>query len=350
MLSSPEIAANENGLSYVNDAEPGFARLRKGKAFRYVDSKGRVVRDAATLDRIEKLVIPPAWEDVWICARANGHVQATGRDARGRKQHRYHPKFRAARDEAKFEHMAEFAAALPKLRAAIDKDRRRPGLPREKVLATIAHLLDASLIRVGNDEYAEQNQSFGLTTLRNRHVQIRGDEMKFVFKGKSGKTWNVRMKDRRVAKVIKATQHLPGQRLFEYLDDDGKPREITSSDVNAYLRDLSGHDITAKDFRTWGGTVLACEALGILGAATSETAAKRNIRDAIQTVAGRLGNTPTICRKCYVHPGLVTCYADGKWATAFNPKGIRARKGLSRAETLVLNFLKKPAPPLRKAA
>lgn len=257
----------------------------------------------------------------------------------------------AVREEAKFEHMAEFAAALPRLRAALDKDRRRAGLPREKVLATIVHLLETSLIRVGNEEYAAQNKSFGLTTLRDKHVQVSGDALKFIFKGKSGKAWHVRMNDRRVAKAIKAMQDLPGQHLFQYQGADGKPQEVTSTDVNAYLRELADRDISAKDFRTWGGTVLACEALNILGPADSEAAAKRNIRDAIAEVARRTGNTPAICRKCYVHPGLVSSYAHGKWADEFDAKGKRARKGLSRSETLVLALLRQSAPtPSRKAA
>lgn len=349
-MSDALIDARTHGLHYVTDQERGLTRARKGEGFTYSDAQNRTIRDAATLDRIAKLVIPPAWTEVWICPDPRGHLQASGRDAKGRKQHRYHEKFRAARDEAKFGHMVEFAVALPKLRAAIEKDSRRPGLPREKVLATIVRLLDRSLIRVGNEEYAEQNKSYGLTTLRGKHVAVAGDSVKFVFKGKSGKDWRVELKDRRVAKAIKAIQDLPGQRLFQYLDEDGGVQHVTSTDVNDYLRETSGREISAKDFRTWAGTVLAASELIARGAAESETASKRAIREAIVTVAARLGNTPTICRKCYVHPSVVAQYAGGALAEALDLKGRRARKGLSKDETMVLAFLKREAAPKRRTA
>lgn len=349
-MSDAPIDAKTHGLHYVSDHDRGVTRQKKGKSFTYFDANGRKIRDAATLDRIAKLAVPPAWTSVWICPDPRGHLQASGRDAKGRKQHRYHEKFRAAREEAKFGHMLDFATSLPKLRAAIDKDTRRTGLPREKVLATVVRLLDSSLIRVGNEEYAEQNKSYGLTTLRDRHVAVAGDQIRFVFQGKSGKEWRVRLKDRRVARAIKAIQDLPGQRLFQFVGEDGAPQPVTSTDVNEYLRAVSNRDISAKDFRTWAGTVLAATELAARGAAESETAAKRTIREAIVTVSQRLGNTPTICRKCYVHPSIVTRYAAGDLARALEVKGRRARKGLSREETLVLAFLEREAAPKRKAA
>ncbi len=324
------------GLSYVNDDSPGLSRRRSGKGFAYRDAHGRAVRDKKTLERIRKLAIPPAWRDVWICASENGHMQATGRDARGRKQHRYHPRFRESRDAAKFDHLAEFGQALPALRARVSRDMRKQGLPREKVLAAIVHLLDTTLIRVGNDEYAKANKSYGLTTLKDQHAQVRGDTLRFVFTGKSGKSWKLTLKDRRVAKVVKAAQDLPGQRLFQYLDDDGAPQSVSSNDVNAYL----GDGVTAKDFRTWGGTVLAAAELSRFGKADTQTLAKANIKAAIDTVSGSLGNTPTICRKCYVHPQLLETYLDGSFKL-----GKAKRTGLSAHESAVLAFLK----PKRRA-
>jgi DNA topoisomerase-1 len=270
------------------------------------------VTDEATLERIRKLAIPPAWTDVWICAKPNGHLQATGRDARGRKQYRYHAKFREQRDSTKYEHMLEFAKALPAIRAKVAEHMALRGLPREKVLATVTHLLETTLIRVGNDDYAKENKSYGLTTLRNPHVSVDGSQLKFRFKGKSGKTWNLQVQNRRVAKIVRACQELPGQRLFEYLDEDGEPREVTSADVNAYLKEITGRDITAKDFRTWAGTVMAALALQEFETFDTQAALKKNVRAAIERVSQRLGNTPTICRKCYIHPEIVDCYAQGE--------------------------------------
>lgn len=342
-LVPPQETAAEASLLYVTDAERGLIRKRSGKGFSYRDAAGKAVKDAATLDRIKSLVIPPAWTDVWISASPRGHLQASGRDARGRKQHLYHPRFREAREQAKFERLADFAAALPALRAAIERDRSKRGLPREKVLATIVHLLDTTLIRVGNDEYAANNGSYGLTTLLDKHAKINGAELKFIFTGKSGKTWNLKLKDRRVAKVVRATQELPGQRLFQYVDDDGAPREITSTDVNAYLREISGAEITAKEFRTWAGTVMAAAALAQCEPCESEAAAKRCVRSVIADVAQRLGNTPAICRKCYVHPRVLEAFMDGDFALP----PARARKGLSREEAATLAFLKKLSAPKR---
>jgi DNA topoisomerase-1 len=310
-IVDPRDAAESAGLVYVSDEEPGIRRRKAGKGFVFVKPDGARVTDEATLARIRQLAIPPAYTDVWICSRANGHIQATGRDAKGRKQYRYHAAFREVRESAKFEHIVEFAKILPALRARIEEDMRKPGLSREKVLATVVSLLENTLIRVGNDDYAKQNKSYGLTTLRNRHVKVDGSQLRFSFKGKSGKTWKLDVKDRRIAKVVRACQDLPGQDLFAYVDEAGEPRDVTSADVNAYLKEATGRDITAKDFRTWAGTVLAALALSEFESVDSEAKAKKNVRQAIERVASRLGNTPTICRKCYVHPEVITSYLDG---------------------------------------
>ncbi|HYD71965.1 MAG TPA: DNA topoisomerase IB [Candidatus Binatia bacterium] len=327
-------SAEKVGLAYVTSEAPGITRRRSGSGFSYRDPHDKLIRDKDALARIKSLAIPPAWTDVWICPDEHGHLQATGRDARGRKQHRYHPRFREVRDAAKFERLTEFAKALPALRARIDEDMGLRGLPREKVLATIAHLLDTTLIRVGNDEYAKTNKSYGLTTLKDQHAKVRGDTLRFVFTGKSGKSWKLTMKNRRVAKVVKAAQELPGQRLFQYVDEDGTPQSVTSTDVNAYLREISGAEVTAKDFRTWGGTVLAAAELSRLGAFDTQTLAKANVKAAIETVSMSLGNTPTICRKCYVHPELLDTYLAGGFKL---PRSKHA--GLSAHEAAVLAFL-----------
>ena len=310
-MDDPKEAAEDAGLTYVSDEQPGLAREREGDGFRYLKPNGSVVTDEATLERVRRLAIPPAWTGVWICTKANGHLQATGRDARGRKQYRYHVQFREVRESTKYEHMLEFARALPAIRAKIAEHMALRGLPREKVLATVVHLLESTLIRVGNDDYARDNKSYGLTTLRNPHVNVEGAQLRFRFKGKSGKTWQLQLKDRRVAKIVKACQELPGQKLFEYLDEDGEPREVTSADVNAYLKEITGREITAKDFRTWAGTVLAALALREFETFDSQASAKKNLRAAIESVASRLGNTPTICRKCYIHPGILSSYTEG---------------------------------------
>ncbi|MBI0434090.1 DNA topoisomerase IB [Roseomonas sp. KE0001] len=308
----PEAAeARAIGLRYVSDATPGITRRRSGTGWSYRDARGATVRDKAVLARLRALAVPPAWREVWLCPQANGHIQATGRDAKGRKQYRYHPDWRAARDETKYGHVLEFARILPRLRARVAEDMARPGLGREKVLASVVHLLDTTLIRVGNEDYAESNGSYGLTTLRNRHVAVRGTELRFTFRGKSGKEWRLALRDRRVAKVVRACQELPGQALFQYIDGEGERRGIDSADVNAYLRAISGHDITAKDFRTWAGTVLAAMALSEFERADTEAAARRNVRQAIERAAARLGNTPTICRTCYVHPEVLEGYMSG---------------------------------------
>jgi len=322
---------------------PGITRRRSGKGFAYRTARG-AVRDKKTLQRIRNLAIPPAWTDVWISADASGHLQATGRDARGRKQHRYHPRFREHQEAVKFDRLADFAKALPAIRNSVRGHMRRQGLPREKVLAAIVHLLDTTLIRVGNDEYARSNSSYGLTTLKDRHADVSGDKLRFVFTGKSGRSWRLTLKNRRVANIIKALQDLPGQRLFQYEDEDGAPQSVTSTDVNAYLREISGSDISAKEFRTWGGTVLAAAALAVFDRPDSATLAKANIKAAIEEVAGSLGNTPTICRKCYVHPALLEAYESGDFALRKSK-----RAGLSAHEASVLAFLDRRRPRRRSS-
>lgn len=310
-LADPPAAAKAAGLRYVTDSKPGIRREKDGEGFRYLDAKGEPVEDEATLKRIKSLVIPPAWTDVWICPQANGHLQATGRDAKGRKQYRYHPKWRNVRDEVKYERMINFGNALPQIRAEVDRALKLPGLPREKVLATIVYLLEATMMRVGNEEYARTNKSFGLTTLRNRHVKVDGSDVEFRFRGKSGVYHKIQVHDRRLARIIRSTRDLPGQELFQYVDEEGETHSIDSSDVNDYLRGITGEDYTAKDFRTWSGTVLAALALQEFEKFDSETQAKKNIVRAIESVAERLGNTPSVCRKCYVHPAVLDAYLEG---------------------------------------
>ncbi len=304
-------AARAAGLRYVHDGRAGIHREAVKDGFRYLDAHGAPVEDETTLARIKSLVIPPAWQDVWICAQANGHLQATGRDARGRKQYRYHAKWRTARDEVKYERMLKFGDALPAIRHEVDRALKLPGLPREKVLATIVYLLEATMMRVGNEEYARTNKSFGLTTLRNRHVKVDGSDVQFSFRGKSGVYHKVKVHDRRLAGIVKRTRDLPGQELFQYIDEDGETHSVDSSDVNDYLRNITGEEYTAKDFRTWSGTVLAALALQEFEKFDSETQAKKNIVRAIESVAEKLGNTPTICRKCYVHPAVLDAYLEG---------------------------------------
>ena len=343
--------AGRAGLRYVSDDEPGLRRVTRGKGFAYLDAKGRAVRDDETRARVRRLAIPPAWTDVWISADPDGHLQATGRDARGRKQYRYHPDFTRARDETKYHRLLEFARALPEIRrrAALDKGRR--GQPYENVVATVVPLLDRTLIRLGNADYARRNGSFGLTTLRDRHVKVEGGALRFAFTGKSGKTWQLKVSDRRVARIVKSCQDLPGQHLFQYLDEHGERRAVGSADVNAWLRDVSGRDITAKDFRTWAGTVLAALALSEFEAVDRAVTAKANVREAIERVARRLGNTPTICRKCYVHPEILDGYLDGALALDIERRAAAELNGdlghFRTEEVAVLAFLKRR---LRKQA
>jgi DNA topoisomerase-1 len=309
--ADPPAAAKAAGLRYVNDSKPGIRREGSPGGFRYVDARGEPILDEDTLKRIKSLAIPPAWTDVWICPQASGHLQATGRDARGRKQYRYHPKWREVRDDVKYERMIKFGKALPAIRSEVDRALSLPGLPREKVLATIVYLLETTMMRVGNEEYARENKSFGLTTLRNRHVRIDGSDVEFRFRGKSGVWHQVKVHDRRLARIIQRSRDLPGQELFEYVDDEGETRTVDSSDVNDYLRQVTGEDYTAKDFRTWAGTVLAAVALREFEQFDSQTQAKKNVAQAIQSVAEKLRNTPSVCRKCYVHPAILEAYLDG---------------------------------------
>ena len=311
MIANPAESAKAAGLRYVTDTIPGIRRKRVGKNFSYIGVDGKPIHDPEELRRIKALAIPPAYTHVWICPDPRGHIQATGRDAKGRKQYRYHPRWRAVRDETKYGRMIAFGQALHLIRERTDRDIALPGLPREKVLATVVQLLETTLIRVGNDEYARSNKSFGLTTMHDRHVDISGSTIRFHFRGKRGKKHTINLSDRRLARIVKRCRDLPGYELFQYVDDDGKPQDVTSDDVNTYLREIAGREFTAKDFRTWAGTVLAALALKEFETFDSEAQAKRNIVRAIERVAERLGNTPSICRKCYVHPAVLDAYLDG---------------------------------------
>jgi DNA topoisomerase-1 len=344
--------AREAGLRYVTDASPGITRVGSGKAARFRDPSGHVITDRATLVRIRRLAIPPAWTEVWICPMPNGHIQATGRDARGRKQYRYHSDWSAVRDSAKFERMIAFGRALPRIRARVAQDLRRPRLDREKVLAAMVRLLETTLVRVGNEEYARQNRSFGLSTMRDRHVKIGRGTMHFEFRGKSGKNHAIDLHDPKLAAVVRAAQDLPGQELFQYLDEEGQPQKIDSADVNAYLREIAGEEFSAKDFRTWAGTVLAAVALRDVTRSETRTQAKKNLVQAIESVARRLGNTPAVCRKCYIHPVVLESYLDGvtlervraRAAAALRTPGTR----LSSDEEAVLAFIQRKLPTTRE--
>jgi DNA topoisomerase-1 len=311
-LDDPVEAARAAGLLYVTDGTPGIRRRRAGRSFSYVMPDGEVVKQRERLSRIKALAIPPAWTDVWICPSPRGHIQATGRDAKGRKQYRYHERWREVRDESKYGRMIAFGEALPAIRERVDKDLSLPGLPLEKVVATIVRLLDSSYIRIGNVEYARDNESFGLTTMREDHVEVRGERVRFTFRGKSGKEHDIDVRDRRLAAIVRRCQDLPGQELFRYIDDQGVARRIESSDVNEYLRQTTGSEFTAKDFRTWAGTVLAARELASLGVFSSEAEAKRNLVAAVKAVSQRLGNTQAVCRKCYVHPAVIDSYLAGR--------------------------------------
>jgi DNA topoisomerase-1 len=358
--SDPTEAAKAAGLRYVTDAMRGIARRLEGEQFAYLDAHGEPVTDEATLARIKSLVIPPAWTDVWICPLANGHLQATGRDAKKRKQYRYHPRWRSVRDEVKYERMLKFGKALPQIRRTVDAALSLPGLPREKVLATIVRLLEVTMMRIGNEEYARTNKSFGLTTLRSRHVKVAGKAVEFRFRGKSGVFHTIKLEDRRLARIIARTRELPGQDLFQYIDDDGDQHTVGSADVNDYLRAITGEDYTAKDFRTWSGTVLAALALQEFEKFDTETQARKNIVQAIESVAEKLGNTPAICRKCYVHPAVIESYLDGSIIEALRERArselVEDLHDLSPEEAAVLALLHQrlqydaPAPAKRPRA
>lgn len=311
VAGDPEEAAEEAGLRYVSDAQPGYTRKKKGDGFEHFDMDAKSIRDDQRILRIERLAIPPAWTEVWICPSANCHIQATGRDARRRKQYIYHERWREVRDENKYDRMAAFGEALPKIRKRVSKDLALPELPRNKILATVVQLLERTFIRVGNDEYARENKSFGLTTMQDRHVEVKGAKMRFRFRGKSGIKHEVGVTDRRIARIVSQLQDIPGQELFQYVDEAGEVGNVTSQDVNDYLREISSQDFTAKDFRTWAGTVLAAVALNAVGAFETKKQAKANIRDAICAVSKILRNTPAICRKCYIHPVILESYLTG---------------------------------------
>ena len=329
------------GLRYVSDDALAIRRRPAGKGFVYFDARAKRIVDAGTLERIRSLVIPPAWTDVRICAATDGHIQAIGRDAKGRKQYKYHADYREAREQSKYDHLIEFAAALPAIRTKVAEHMSLRGLPREKVLATVVNLLETTLIRVGNDEYAKANQSYGLTTLKCEHVAVEGSEVHFQFTGKSGKRWSLAMRDRRVARIIRACQELPGQDLLQYFDEAKQLRAVSSGDVNAYLREISGGDVTAKDFRTWAGTVLMARFLAASDPAPSATHGKRMMSAAVKKVAAALGNTAAVCRKSYIHPAITSAYLSGapvlKAAQGANPSG---QTGLSAEEAAVLAALR----------
>lgn len=336
-------SAREAGLRYVTDTSPGIHRQPYRGKFRFLDAHGEPVRDEATLERIQALAIPPAWQDVWICPHARGHIQATGRDARGRKQYRYHAEWRKVRDSAKYDRMVAFGKALPKIRRRVQRDLARRGLPREKVLATVTHLLESTLIRVGNETYARENHSFGLTTMRVRHLKSSNGKLRFCFRGKSGKRHAIDIRNPRLARIVKQCRDLPGYELFQYVDDDGERVPVSSTEVNEYLREIGGGDFSAKDFRTWAGTVLAARALQEFEKFTSEAEARRNMLAAIEAVARMLGNTPAICRKCYVHPIILDTYLDGtlveQLAATARRKLAREIRSLRPEEAAVLMFL-----------
>ena len=320
--------ARAAGLRYLNGSSCGIRRLHAGKGFRYAHEDGRAVRDAGTLARIRSLVIPPAWSDVRIAALEDAHLQAIGRDARGRKQYRYHPRWREFRDDVKYARMAGFAAALPRIRARVRRDLARPGLPREKVLATVVRLLETTFVRIGNEEYARQNASFGLTTLRERQVRVRGAKLEFNFRGKSGVEHAVALSDRRLASIVRHMLDLPGYQLFCCVDEDGASRAVESSDVNAYIKSIAGEEFTSKDFRTWGGTVLCARALRAIEPPASAAAGRRNVANAIASVAVQLRNTKAVCRKCYVHPAVIDAYLAGHLQKAM--RGLRDEAGVTR--------------------
>jgi DNA topoisomerase-1 len=320
-------SAKAGRLRYVTDNMPGIRRRKRGNGFVYITPDGKILRDADELQRFKSLAIPPAWRDVWICPLAHGHLQATGRDAKGRKQHRYHSRWRDVRDETKYDRMLEFGKILPAIRRKVAQDLDLPGLPREKVLATVVRLLETSMIRVGNAEYARQNNSFGLATLRSRHVNVSGSSIRFEFRGKSGVQHALDLNDRRLARIIKQCQDLPGHELFQYIGDDGGRYTIDSADVNDYLRQIGGEEFSSKDFRTWAGTVLAARALGEFHGDDSKAPLKKNILQAIEAVAKRLGNTKAVCRKCYIHPAVIDAYTDGSLLRVLR-RGKKARDAM----------------------
>ena len=340
---NPLASARAAGLIYTHDNKPGIRRVKAGRTFRYLDGQGKPVKPS-DLKRIRSLVIPPAWKDVWICPDPRGHLQATGRDVRGRKQYRYHPRWREVRDDTKYGRMIQFGRALPAIRRRTDADLRRPGLPRPKVLAAVVKLLEKTFIRVGNDEYARDNRSYGLTTMRDGHVKVSGSKVHFIFRGKSGVEHELELDDQRLARIVKQCRDLPGQELFQYRDPRGAVVDVGSADVNSYLQDVTGESFTSKDFRTWAGTVLAATLLRDYEAVDSEARAKKNIVSAIEQVAKRLGNTRAVCRKCYVHPAVIDAYLDGSMMKTVAQRARRTAKAVGRmteSEAVVLGLLQR---------
>jgi DNA topoisomerase-1 len=349
-------SARAAGLRYVSETTVGITRIRKGKLFAYVNPRGKPLTDEKALERIRLLAIPPAWENVWICPTASGHIQATGTDARGRKQYRYHARWQATRDQQKYHKLLAFAEALPKIRGRVNRDLARKGLPREKVLAAVVRLMERTAIRVGNEEYAKTNESYGITTLHNKHAKVKGATIRFDFRGKHGIEHAIALRDSRLAKIVKKCQDLPGQELFGYIDDDGQPRDVGSADVNAYIRQIAGRRFSAKDFRTWVGTVAAAWELAKCEPFTSAAMAKRTINQAVAEVAKLLGNTRTVCRKCYIHPAVINAYLDSTLQDTLKRGGRSARRNslLPTYEAAVVALLKsqsrKRAKRKRKAA
>jgi DNA topoisomerase I len=345
VVAPPPIeSAKAAGLRHTTDLKPGIRRTRRGRAFAYVDPSGKPVRASAELARIRALVIPPAWRDVWICTDPRGHLQATGRDARGRKQYRYHPRWREVRDETKYDRVIGFAHALPMIRRTTADHLRRQGLPREKVLATVVQLLEKTLIRVGNDEYARSNRSYGLTTMRDGHVDVKGQRVRFSFRGKSGVEHEIDLQDHKLARIVKQCRDLPGYDLFQYVDENNQRQTVGSGDVNAYLKEITGQELTSKDFRTWAGTVLAAQLLREFEAFASNTEAKRNIVAAIEQVAKRLGNTRAVCRKSYIHPAVLDSYLDGSMLETIAQRARKISRAVDRLtapEAAVLNLLQR---------
>jgi DNA topoisomerase I len=339
--ADPVQSARAAGLRYVSDRMPGISREMGPLGWIFKGPDRAVVRDEETLTRIRKLAIPPAWSDVWICPSLKGHLQAVGRDAKGRKQYRYHARWREVRDDVKYGRLIAFARALPAIRRSTDRDLAQSGLPREKVLAAVVQLLEKTLIRVGNEEYARQNGSIGLTTMKDGHAKVQGGRVRFEFRGKSGIEHGIDLHDRRLAKIVKACRDLPGYELFQYIDNDGRRQTIDSGDVNAYLREITGEDFTAKDFRTWAGTVLAAQALAEAISFKSEREAKRNVVRAIESVAKRLGNTKAVCRKCYIHPAILDAYMDGATIQTIKARARLARGTLSGEEAAVVGMIEK---------
>jgi DNA topoisomerase-1 len=352
VLADPVQSAKAAGLRYITDARPGIQRKRSGKSFRYLDASGAPVRDKETLARIKSLVIPPAWQQVWISPTPDGHLQATGRDAKGRKQSRYHPRWREVRDETKYERMMLFGRMLPAIREHVDRDLALAGMPRPRILATIVRLMETTFIRIGNEEYARGNHSYGLTTMRNKHVAVTGSTVHFEFNGKSGVAHSIDLSDRRLARIVKQCRDLPGYELFQYVDENGERHSIDSADVNDYLREIAGDYFTAKDFRTWAGTVLAAAMLREFEPFDSETQAKKNVVEAIKAVAKRLGNTPSVCRKCYVHPAVIDSYLGGRMMQTLEGEVKKEMDedppGLREEELALMKLLHQKLSPGRK--